>query len=146
MQFTKAEDYGLHGILYLASKPEGKVLPLSEIAEAQDVPEKFLAKIFQSLSKSGIVKSHRGVKGGFSLARSADQITVKEVLESIQGPYYVAKCLRDPGLCPQKDICAVRKLMKMTQEKILTLFENHSLADLIEWQTDPDRTQSTVSK
>ena len=74
MQFTKAEDYGLHGIMYLAEQPNGKVTPLSEISEAQQVPEKFLAKIFQSLSKTGLVKSHRGVKGGFSMARSADKI------------------------------------------------------------------------
>lgn len=136
MQFTKAEDYGLHGIIYLAMQPEGKVTPLSEIAEAQNVPEKFLAKIFQSLSKTGIVKSHRGVKGGFSLGKPAEEITVKLVLESIQGPYYVAKCLRDPGMCEMRDVCAVRKLMKLTQENMLSVFEENTLADLIQWQKD----------
>ncbi len=136
MQFTKAEDYGLHGIIYLAMQPEGKVTPLSEIAEAQNVPEKFLAKIFQSLSKTGIVKSHRGVKGGFSLGRPAEEITVKHVLESIQGPYYVAKCLRDPGMCEMRDVCAVRKLMKMTQDRMFSVFEENTLADLIQWQKE----------
>ena len=146
MQFTKAEDYGLHGMLYLAAKPLGKIVPLSEIAEEQEVPEKFLAKIFQSLAKSGLVKSHRGVKGGFSIGKPPDVITVKEVLESIQGPYFVAKCLRDPELCPDKDTCAVRRLMKLTQDKILGVFENHSLSDLVAWQGDEDTVQSTASK
>jgi len=136
MQFTKAEDYGLHGIIYLAMQPDGKITPLSEIAEAQNVPEKFLAKIFQSLSKSGIVKSHRGVKGGFSLGMPPERIAVKQVLESIQGPYFIAKCLRDPGMCEMRDICAVRKLMKITQEKILSVFEENTLADLIAWQKE----------
>jgi len=133
MQFTKAEDYGLHGIMYLAEQPQGKVTPLSEISEAQQVPEKFLAKIFQSLSKTGLVKSHRGVKGGFSMARSADAITIKEVLESIQGPYYISKCLADVSICKQSGDCSVRKLLQMTQDRILEVFEGNTIADLVTW-------------
>jgi len=134
MQFTKAEDYGLHGIIYLAEQPQGKVTPLSEISEAQRVPEKFLAKIFQSLSKSGIVKSHRGVKGGFSMAKSAEQLTIKEVLESIQGPYYIAKCLADDDHCDKSGECPVKQLLQLTQDKILEVFEGHTIADLARWQ------------
>ena len=78
MQFTKAEEYGMHGVLHLANKGQGKVTPLSEISEAREIPEKFLAKIFQSLSRSGILRSHRGVRGGFTLAKSPRDITVKD--------------------------------------------------------------------
>ncbi len=73
MQFTKAEEYGIFGIMYLATQTKGKITPLSEISENQHVPEKFLAKIFQSLCRSGLVRSHRGVKGGFSLGRTRRQ-------------------------------------------------------------------------
>jgi Rrf2 family protein len=134
MQFTKAEDYGLHGIIYLAEQPPGKITPLSEISEAQQVPEKFLAKIFQSLSKAGLVKSHRGVKGGFSLARPADQMRIKEVLESIQGPYYISKCLADADSCTRAETCSVRKLLQLTQDRILEVFEGHSVADIVAWE------------
>jgi len=133
MQFTKAEDYGLHGIMYLAEQPQGKVTPLSEISDAQQVPEKFLAKIFQSLSKTGLVKSHRGVKGGFSMGKPADQITIKEVLESIQGPYYIAKCLADASICKQSGDCSVRRLLQMTQDRILEVFEGNRISDLVLW-------------
>ena len=85
MQFTKAEEYGIFGIMYLASQPTGRITPLSEISENQNVPEKFLAKIFQSLSRSGLIRSHRGVKGGFTLGKSPEEITIKQVVESIQG-------------------------------------------------------------
>ena len=131
MQFTKAEDYGLHGILYLAGQPAGKVTPLSEISESQQVPEKFLAKIFQNLSKSGLIKSHRGVKGGFSMNRPPEDVTVKEVLESIQGPYFIAKCLADETSCTKTDACSVRSLLQKTQDRILEVFEGHTIADLI---------------
>ncbi|MFH1336854.1 MAG: Rrf2 family transcriptional regulator, partial [Candidatus Zixiibacteriota bacterium] len=73
MELTKAGDYGIFGVIYLARQPKGKVVSLSEVAEAEDLPEKFLAKIFQSLTRSGLIISHRGARGGFSLARSADQ-------------------------------------------------------------------------
>ncbi len=136
MQFTKAESYGLHGIIYLAGQPYGKVTPLSEISEQQQVPEKFLAKIFQNLSKSGLIKSHRGVKGGFSLNKAADKLTVIEVLESIQGPYFIAKCLEDEETCKKSNNCSVRMLLKITQERILEVFEGHTIADLVAWEKE----------
>ncbi len=136
MQFTKAEDYGLHGIIYLASQPEGKITPLSEISEEQQVPEKFLAKIFQNLSKAGLIKSHRGVKGGFTLNKTADSITVIEVLESIQGPYFIAKCLADDKLCKKSNMCSVRMLLQATQDSILEVFKGHTIADLVAWEKE----------
>ena len=109
MQFTKAEEYGMFGVLYLAEKDRAVVTPLSEISDAQNIPEKFLAKIFQSLSKAGIVRSHRGVRGGFTLSRDPRDITVKEVLETIQGPYFLMKCLKDKDACIRKpeEFCAL---------------------------------------
>ena len=117
MQFTKAESYGLHGIIFLAEQPEGRVTPLSKISAAQKVPEKFLAKIFQNLTKSGLIKSRRGVKGGFAMAKPADKITIREVLESIQGSYYLVKCLEDKSVCDKAETCSIRKLVKLAQER-----------------------------
>jgi len=134
MQFTKAEGYGLHGVIFLAEQPEGKVTPLSEISEAQKVPEKFLAKIFQNLTKAGLIKSQRGVKGGFAIARPPDKITVREVLESIQGPYYFVKCLEDESVCDKAETCPIRKLIGLAQERVMDLFEEHTIADLVLWE------------
>lgn len=136
MQFTKAEEYGMFGVLYLAEKDRTVVTPLSEISEAQDIPEKFLAKIFQSLSKAGIVRSHRGVRGGFTLSRDPRDITVKEILETIQGPYFLMRCLKDKSACLRRsaDFCALREVILIGQQKLVTVFEQYSLADLIEWQ------------
>ena len=136
MQFTKAEAYGMLGVLYLSEKGLSDVTPLSEISEAQVIPEKFLAKIFQSLSKSGIVRSHRGVRGGFTLAKNPDQITVKDVLEAIQGPYHIMKSL--PGTCigPEGEFSALRELLILAEHKLVAVFEEHTLADLIKWQRD----------
>lgn len=138
MQFTKAEEYGVFGVLYLAERNGSPVTPLSEISEAQGIPEKFLAKIFQSLSKAGIIRSHRGVRGGFTLARDPKAITVKEVLETIQGPYHLMKCVNDPEGCDQPQMeegfCALRELLVMAERELCSVFDGHTLADLLEWQ------------
>ncbi len=135
MQFTKAESYGIFGVLYLAEQPEGTITPLSEISEHQQVPEKFLAKIFQSLSKSGLIRSHRGVKGGFSMARKADDVTIREIVENIHGPYYIAKCLQAPDLC-DRDQCPLKLLMIKAQDALLDVFGEHTVADLLSWKKD----------
>jgi Rrf2 family iron-sulfur cluster assembly transcriptional regulator len=62
MKLTRGGEYGIRGVLYLAKQEEGKVSMLSAIAKAQDVPPRFLAKIFQALAKAGVVRSHRGAK------------------------------------------------------------------------------------
>jgi Rrf2 family protein len=131
MELTKAGDYGIFGVIYLAKQPKGKVVSLSEVAEAEDLPEKFLAKIFQSLTRSGLIISHRGAKGGFSLARPADQITVKELLESIQGPIHFTRCLSNLGDCKRKEICELRKIWKKAQDYCMKLLTQHTLADLV---------------
>jgi Rrf2 family iron-sulfur cluster assembly transcriptional regulator len=133
MQFTKAEAYGIFGVIYLADQPPGKITPLSEIAEAQDVPEKFLAKIFQSLSKSGLVRSHRGVKGGFSLARPASEISFREIVEVIHGPYFLAKCFNVEEICDRGD-CPIQYLLEKAQSALLEVFEKYTVGDLLRWQ------------
>ena len=130
MQFTKAEDYGMKGVLYLAEKDLKTVTPLSEISEAKNIPEKFLAKIFQSLSRTGIVRSHRGVRGGFSLSRKPSEITVKEVLEAIQGPYHLMKCIPDPACCKESQGCTIRDMLLKAELQMLEVFQSHTLADL----------------
>jgi Rrf2 family protein len=141
MQFTKAESYGIFGVLYLAQQPPGKVTPLSEISEIQDVPEKFLAKIFQSLAKSGIIRSHRGVKGGFSLGKPASDITVRHIVESVHGPYFIAKCLYSPDVCDRHD-CPLKILLGKAQEALVTVFNEHTIADLMKWQAEAREKQS----
>jgi Rrf2 family protein len=134
MQFTKAEEYGIFGMMYLASQPKGKITPLSEVSENQGIPEKFLAKIFQSLSKSGLIRSHRGVRGGFTLGKPADRITIKEVVEGIQGPYHISKCLTEPLEGQTPSAAALRKLLELAQSSLLSVFTSHTIKDLTDWQ------------
>ncbi|MDP2960163.1 MAG: Rrf2 family transcriptional regulator [candidate division Zixibacteria bacterium] len=131
MELTKAGDYGFLGILYLAQQPTKRIVRLSEISENEDIPEKFLAKIFQSYTRSGLVRSHRGARGGFSMAKPPEKITVKDVLESVQGPIYLTRCMNDADPCERKDTCSLRKVWVKAQDYLNNLLEKKTLADLI---------------
>ena len=146
MQFTKAEEYGMFGALYLAEMETDRVVPLSEISQAMDIPEKFLAKIFQSLSKGGIIRSHRGVRGGFTLARDSHNITVREVLETIQGPYHLMRCTEDMSLCSKGcEFCSLREVLLLAENRLTSVFDAFSLADLVTWQKTRNTPQQVVT-
>ena len=130
MKLTRGGEYGIRGVLYLARHNDGKVSMLSAIAKAQDVPPRFLAKIFQALAKAGVVKSHRGAKGGFSLARPASEITIKDVIEAIEGPIYLNVCLVGHGECSRDKICPVHAVWEEAQEKMMSVLGGANFADL----------------
>jgi Rrf2 family protein len=130
MKLTRGGEYGIRGVLYLAQQNDGKVSMLSAIAKAQEVPPRFLAKIFQALAKAGVVKSHRGAKGGFSLARPASEITIKDVIEAIEGPIYLNICLMDEGECTRDKICPMHAIWEEAQGKMMGVLGQANFAEL----------------
>jgi len=130
MELTKAGDYGYLGMLYLAKQPGNRVVRISEISENEGIPEKFLAKIFQNLTRSGLVRSHRGAKGGFSLGKPPQKISIKELLECVQGPIYLSRCLSSAESCDRKKTCALRKMWAKGQDYVDDLLSKKTLADL----------------
>jgi Rrf2 family transcriptional regulator, iron-sulfur cluster assembly transcription factor len=130
MKLTRGGEYGIRGVLYLAQHEDGKVSMLSAIAKTQDVPPRFLAKIFQALAKAGVVKSHRGAKGGFSLARPAREITVRDVIEAVEGPVLLNVCLAGPGECARDTMCPMHSIWSEAQEKMMSVLAKSNFADL----------------
>ena len=130
MQFTKAEEYGLFGAVYLAKQPRGAVISLSEISDSQQVPDKFLAKIFQNLTKAGILRSHRGVRGGFSLNRLPRRVTISELLQAIQGDADPLKCMNDGHPCEKRGDCPIRDLILEGRRHMFSYYNKQTLQDL----------------
>lgn len=130
MKLTRGGEYGIRGVLYLAQQENGKVSMLSAIAKTQDVPPRFLAKIFQALAKAGVVKSHRGAKGGFSLARPASEITVRDVIEAVEGPLYLNTCVIAPGECDRDELCPIHGVWGEAQEKLMSVLAQSNFEEL----------------
>ncbi|MGQ9626468.1 MAG: RrF2 family transcriptional regulator [Anaerolineae bacterium] len=132
MRLTRGSDYGLRGVLHLARQPMGKVLLVSEVARAEDVPESYLAKIFQDLSRTGLIISHRGAKGGFSLAKPSSEIAMKEVIEAIEGLIALSPCLDPRQGCERMKKCAVHLALAQAQAELLAVLEETSIQSLAE--------------
>ncbi len=129
MQLTRGVDYALRGLVYLAQQGQTKLVMANEIAASEGIPEYFFSKIFQNLAKSGIVNSFRGSNGGFVLARSAKDITILEVVEAIDGPMALNKCVDTPGVCEKSGSCALQQYWKEAQVALVSVLGKYTLAD-----------------
>jgi Rrf2 family protein len=119
VRLTRAADYGARGALYLARQPRDRVVLVGEIARAEGVPESYLAKIFQSLARAGLVRSHRGARGGFSLARPAAEITLRQIIEAIEGPLALNRCLDPREGCECSPTCPIYGRLAAVQERLV---------------------------
>jgi Rrf2 family protein len=133
MQLTQATDYGFRTVQHLASLEPGKVATAQSIAEKEEIPLRFLLKLMRSLIKAGIVKSHRGVEGGYGLARSAADISLLDVVEAIEGPVRISRCLVSAEYCNRNytKFCPVHHVLGDLQVVVVNKLSKVSFADLI---------------
>ncbi|HAO92603.1 MAG: hypothetical protein A2X93_09925 [Deltaproteobacteria bacterium GWC2_56_8] len=129
LQLTRDGEYAVRAVLYLATH-EDRISLISEISESQDVPKSYLSKIMQSLTRAGLVKSRRGAKGGFFLARPAGSITLRETIEAVEGPIHLNVCLIKKGECPKDDACPVHPVWREAQKKLFEVLESKTMLDL----------------
>lgn len=130
MELTRKGEYAIRGMIYLAQQPQGKVSLISEIALACDVPQTFLAKIFQSFAKIGIINSSRGTGGGFVLGRPAAYITLRQVVEAVEGPIIPNRCLIDSGICDKGGSCNVHDVWRQVQTKVVEVLDSVTIEEL----------------
>lgn len=117
MAIIKREtDYALRALAKLVRA--GDCLPVSLLAEEEDIPEVFLRKIMQELKAAGIVESRQGPFGGYLLASPPEEISVLDVLEAVQGPLVMNECFSEPEICSRVDFCPVRKRLAELQVEL----------------------------
>jgi len=130
MHVTREGDYGIRSVLYLANQPYKKISFINEIAEEYKIPRSFLAKILQKLVKAKIIRSYRGVKGGFSLAKQSRDINVLEVLEAIEGKLYLNVCLIDKKKCNFSKHCPTIQLWANVQNRVADTLKKANFEEL----------------
>jgi len=131
LQLTRGSEYGIRAMMYLAARPADQICSLRDVGREQDIPESFLAKIFQSLVHADLVVSYRGARGGFALARPADQITVAQVVEAVDGPISLNNCVLWPETCERSAACAMHDVWVKAQERMLGVLDEVTFADLV---------------
>lgn len=131
MKLGRESAYALEGLLALADKPFGTVMLLRDIAQSRGVPQSFLAKIFQKLTRAGVVVSCRGAVRGYALARRPKQIKVKEIFLAVEGPDLFDRCIFWSDRCADSNPCPVHFRWQQVKEKVIGgLMERTTLANL----------------
>lgn len=121
----------MRAALALAGAAPGAVVPLRDIGEAQEIPQSFLAKILQALAREGLVVSRRGAQGGFALARAADEISLRDVVEAVDGPVSLNRCILAPDSCGRSGTCPVHRVWCQAQVRLMEVLGTVTLADLV---------------
>lgn len=134
MKINKEDEYGLRILLRIAkAKAEGLSIP--QLSELEGMSQPYVGKITRALRMSNLVESSRGQKGGYALARPANEINIKEVIDALGGKLFDSGFCGDhngtAGLCTNSVDCSVRSVWKLLQYTVDRVFENITLQDLI---------------
>jgi Rrf2 family protein len=132
---TKKGKYGLKAMVHLAGRPPGEPALVTEIATTNAIPKKFLDTILGELRNAGLVNSKKGKGGGYTLARSAQEIRVGHIIRILDGPLAPIQCASKTSYrrcddCEDEKHCGVRLVMLEAREAIATVLDNRTLADM----------------
>jgi Rrf2 family protein len=132
MKVSAKEQYGLRAMAELAKAYGEGPIPLSEIAQSQDVSLAYLEQVVPALRDAGLLNSTRGAKGGYELARSPEQITVGEVLRALDGDLLPVRCVEKACAepCERTDECAARTVWQAVHRQLRRTLDGMVLADL----------------
>ena len=134
MQITRQADYAVRAVLYLARLGSDQRAATSQIAQEQQIPPSFLAKIVSQLSVAGLLQTSRGARGGVSLARDPEQISLLEVVEAIDGPILLNECVSSNGICVFGDSCPMRPVWCDAQAELVKHLKNTSFNGILKEQ------------
>ena len=131
IRLSKRTDYGFLAIQLLMMTPSGQYRSAREIATRHNIPPALMAKLLQRMARKGLVASHHGIKGGYQIARPASEITLREIIEALEGPVPIADCRHiSPQECRRAGSCEGCRPGRAVQRKIAEVLERTTLRDL----------------
>ncbi|WP_411681034.1 RrF2 family transcriptional regulator [Clostridium thailandense] len=133
MRITQEVDYSLRVIFYLSKLGYDKKIEAKFISEHENIPLRFLLKLLRKLTHAKIIKSYRGVNGGYALNMLPKDITLKDVIEVIDGPIYMNRCLCDPSYCNlnRADKCDVHFALAKVQNNLINDLKSINFDDIL---------------
>jgi Rrf2 family protein len=156
MKLSKRSEYGLRALLDMAARDDHRPVPLKDLADCNNIPLKFLEQIFLILRHAGIIRSVAGARGGYRLGRPAQDITLGQVIRTLDGTIAPVSCVSqiayEPCTCPDERTCPLRASMNLVRDAIVAVVDNTSLADAVAQgqelcrQTGPIHTRKRCKK
>ncbi|MDD5614485.1 MAG: Rrf2 family transcriptional regulator [Candidatus Omnitrophica bacterium] len=131
MKLSTRSRYGLRLMFELALDYGNGPVFLKDIAKKEDISDKYLSQLVIPLKSSGLINSIRGAHGGYILSRSPADISVKDVIEVLEGDLNPVECVKDSSLCNRVSLCPTRNIWHKLSEKIKEVLESFTLEDLV---------------
>lgn len=132
MRLTRAGEYAVRCVIYLAISGRDVLVSRKEIAEKAHIPAQFLAKIAQELAKAGLIDIRQGVRGGFILIKDPSEITLLDVVETMIGEIYLNDCVCRPGSCQASPTCSVHRVWEAARDQLRNTLNSVTFASLID--------------
>lgn len=132
MKLSRRADYSVRAMVDVALASRDDVILTREIAERQDIPLVFLTKIITRLVQADLLRAYRGAKGGIVLARPAEEINLREIVEAVEGPIALNRCVKVPSQCKRDGTCPMHEVWCQAQNDLLHRLDQTHLASLVQ--------------
>ena len=132
LRISKKMEYALMGLLHMSHKDWRELTTAKELAQSYNIPPELMGKVLQKLTKRKVIESMLGVKGGYRLMRSIDQVKMSDVIAAVEGPLKIVNCLRikTTSECHQHHQCTIKNPMGIIQNKLENFFSELTLQDI----------------
>ena len=144
MKISTKFRYGLRAMLDLAVAQGDSPVLVQSIAERQQLSKKYLENLLIALKSAGLVRSVRGAKGGYLLARNPEEITIEAISTALEGPLVLADCVAHPGGCDRLEECATQELWASMTNALTDILRHTTLADIVSRSREMARKQSSM--
>ena len=131
IRITRQTDYGILLLCQMASHPLSEVHTAKQAAQQSNLPLPMASKILKALAKGRLLVSHRGVKGGYRLAASAEQISIGDVIQALEGPIGITECSYSPGSCEREGSCPAQTNWKRISVAMREALDRIPLSDMV---------------
>ena len=134
MKISTKGRYGLRFMMDITLHATQKTIALKDVAQRQNISEKYLWQVIKPLKQAGFIKTIRGAKGGFALALPPEKITVNDIVSVLEGNPLIIECAASPGACPRSADCAAREMWKTLADTLAEAMRGITLQMLAEKQ------------
>lgn len=132
--FSQTTEYAIRALIEIATRPKGELVLSSKLGESLDIPQHYLSKILQQLVRTRILKSTRGRQGGFSLAKPASRIKLREIVAPFEDLKKYEECILGQAVCSDAGACPLHEFWAVVRERYLEEIESKTLEDLADFQ------------
>src|SRR4051795_8746429 len=146
MIYSRSAEYAIRAFVHLARVPDGKYAMVKNVAEQEEIPAHFLAKILQQLARKGLLRSSKGPTGGFALKRDASDIRLLEIVEALDGLSSYQQCAMGLSECSAAMPCGMHDRWSGLRSRIMEYLEQNSIGDLAEALEQKKRSLAAAKK